>query len=64
MLNSLKYLRPYLARYKWKYLAGGIFVLLTNAFRITNQSIVQQAIDYLQKDFHLSQLAIYSALMV
>ena len=64
MLNSLKYLRPYLARYKWKYLAGGVFVLLTNAFRITNPRIVQQAIDYLQKDFHLSQLAIYAALMV
>jgi ATP-binding cassette subfamily B protein len=64
MFETLKYLRPYITRYKWKYIAGAIFVLFTNAFRITNPKIVQHAIDYLKENFVLSKLGLFTALIV
>jgi ATP-binding cassette subfamily B protein len=64
MLETLKYLKPYITRYKRKYIAGAIFVLLTNAFRITNPKVVQHAIDYLKNDFVLGRLGVFTALIV
>lgn len=64
MLQTLKYLLPYLRRYKWKYIAGAIFLLFSNAFRIANPKVVQYAIDYLKNDFVLSQLGFYTILVV
>ncbi len=63
MYATLKYLIPYIARYKWKYIAGAIFLLATNVFRILNPKIVQQAIEYLA-DFSLGQLGWYTILIV
>ncbi|RMG65166.1 MAG: ABC transporter ATP-binding protein [Calditrichaeota bacterium] len=64
MLRSLLYLLPYLRRYRWKYVAGALFVVLTNIFRIINPRLVQQAIDYLKSEFHLSRLGLYAGLIV
>lgn len=64
MLRTLKYLSPYIRRYKWKYIAGAIFLLFSNAFRIVNPKVVQYAIDYLNKEFVLSHLGLYSILVV
>lgn len=64
MFQTLKYLLPYLRRYKWKYIAGAIFLLFSNAFRIANPKVVQHAIDYLKNDFVLSQLGFFTILVV
>ncbi len=64
MIQALKYLYPYIRRYQKKYIWGGLFVLLTNGFRILNPRVVQQAIDYLKYHFSLKELAGYAALIV
>ncbi len=64
MLETLKYLKPYIARYKWKYIAGVLFLVFTNIFRIANPKVVQYAIDYLRETFVLSQLAGFAGLIV
>lgn len=64
MINSLSYLLPYVKRYKWKYIAGAIFVIITNVFRIVNPRVVQKAIDLLKAEFSLTQLGYYAVLIV
>lgn len=64
MIETLKYLIPYIKRYKLKFIAGTIFVIFTNIFRILNPKIVQIAIDYLKSEFSLSKLGIYASLIV
>ena len=64
MIETIRYLAPYLRRYKAKYIAGALFLVCTNAFRISNPRVVQNAIDYLTENFVFSQLAIFSALIV
>lgn len=64
MLETLRYLAPYLRRYRVKYLVGGVFLLATNAFRIANPRIVQTAVDYLKSDFVLERLGLYTAAIV
>ncbi len=64
MFKSLKYLLPYIARYKKKYIAGVFFVLMTNLFRISNPKVIQNAIDYLKDTFNLTDLAFYASLLV
>lgn len=64
MLEAIRYLKPYLGRYKVKYLAGVVFLLLTNSFRIANPRVIQNAIDYLKEQFSLEQLSIYALLVV
>ena len=63
-MKSLKFLIPYVARYKWKYIAGAVFVLFTNIFRIWNPRIVQHAVDLLKSQFELSDLAYYSGIII
>ncbi|NOX38285.1 MAG: ABC transporter ATP-binding protein [Calditrichaeota bacterium] len=64
MIQTIRYLYPYIRRYKNKYLLGVLFVLLTNVFRIINPRVVQQAIDYLKQEFSLKELAVYATLVV
>lgn len=64
MIETIRYLYPYLSRYKWKYVAGAVFVLLTNLFRIANPRVVQLAIDYLKDSFSLKTLGGYAGLIV
>ena len=64
MIETLKYLIPYIKQYKLKFIAGTIFVIFTNIFRIINPRIVQNAIDYLKSEFSVSKLAIYASLII
>lgn len=64
MIDMLRYLLPYIARYRWKYLLGGVFLLGANIFRVINPKVVQHAVDYLKSRFSLDQLAVYSGLIV
>lgn len=64
MIETLKYLIPYIKQYKLKFIAGTIFVVFTNIFRIINPRIVQNAIDYLKSEFSISKMAIYASLIV
>jgi ATP-binding cassette subfamily B multidrug efflux pump len=64
MIETLKYLIPYIKQYKLKFIAGTIFVIFTNIFRIINPRIVQNAIDYLKNEFSVSKLAIYASLII
>ena len=63
-MKSLKFLIPYVARYKWKYIAGAVFVFFTNVFRIWNPRVVQHAIDLLKSQFGLYDLAYYSGFII
>jgi ATP-binding cassette subfamily B protein len=64
MLNTFKFLIPYLKRYRIKYIAGVFFLLFTNAFRMANPKVVQYSIDYLKQNFVLSDLAKYAGLII
>ncbi len=64
MKETLHYLAPYLKRYRWQYLGGAVFVVLTNVFRIINPRIIQHAVDYLKSDIELQRLVIYGGLIV
>jgi len=64
MKETLRYLAPYIARYKWKYLAGVVFLLCTNFFRISNPRVVQYAIDYLKSEFAINTLALLAGLII
>lgn len=64
MFKTLKYLAPYIVRYKWKYIVGALFVICTNIFRIANPRVVQSAIDYLKTEFSISRLALYASAIV
>ncbi|MEL6820601.1 MAG: ABC transporter ATP-binding protein [Calditrichota bacterium] len=64
MKETLRYLAPYIARYKWKYIAGVVFLLCTNFFRISNPRVVQYAIDYLKSEFSINTLALLAGLII
>ncbi|MGH1364284.1 MAG: ABC transporter ATP-binding protein [Calditrichia bacterium] len=64
MKETLRFLAPYIARYKWKYIAGAIFLLFTNLFRISNPRVVQYSIDYLKTEFSISYLALVASAIV
>lgn len=64
MIQTLKYLIPYLKQYKVKYIVGAVFVIFTNIFRILNPRVVQNAIDYLKTEFTISKLGLYAALVI
>lgn len=64
MIETLKYLIPYLKRYKRQYIVGTVFVIFTNVFRILNPRVVQNAIDYLKTEFSLSRLGLYASLVI
>ncbi|HQU70921.1 MAG TPA: ABC transporter ATP-binding protein [Calditrichia bacterium] len=61
MIEALQYLRPYLKRYRVKYILGVVFILAANGFRIANPRMVQEGIDYLKGDFQLSHLGLIAA---
>ena len=64
MIQTLKYLIPYLKQYKVKYIVGTVFVIFTNIFRIANPRVVQNAIDYLKTEFTISKLGLYASLII
>lgn len=64
MIETFKYLTPYIQRYKRKYILGILFVIFTNVFRIANPRIVQNAIDYLKSEFSLTQLGWFGSAIV
>ncbi len=64
MKDTIRYLYPYLKRYRLAYLGGALFVLLTNLFRMINPRIVQQAVDYLKGPIQFRQVMLYAGLIV
>lgn len=58
------YLKKYLLKYRWKFILGAIFVLMTNAFRVAAPRVVQSAIDTLKSTFHLSQVGNDALLLI
>jgi ATP-binding cassette subfamily B protein len=44
-MKHLKYLNKYLIKYKWKILAGALFVLLSNIFRVWQPKVIRDAMD-------------------
>ena len=55
MLNTFKFLIPYLKRYRIKYIVGVVFLLFTNIFRMANPKVVQYSIDYLKHHCRLTR---------
>ncbi len=64
MKETLRYLYPYLKRYRWQYGSGALFVILTNMFRIINPRIIQHAVDYLKQEIAYHRLIHYAALII
>jgi ATP-binding cassette subfamily B multidrug efflux pump len=58
------YLKKYLLRYRWKFLLGTFFVVLTNIFKVINPKVVQRAVDTLSTDFNLNQIEFYAFLII
>lgn len=52
----LHYLGKYLRKYRWMYISGALFVVLTNLFRVIGPRIVQHAIDLLKPPISFSFL--------
>jgi ATP-binding cassette subfamily B protein len=57
-------LKEYILRYRWKFIWGAVFVIITNIFRVINPKIVQWAIDLLQDSFQMSHLRNAAILIV
>lgn len=64
IIRILIYLKDYLLRYRWKFITGIIFVILTNIFRVINPRIVQRAIDLVGKNFQMSQIRNYALMII
>ena len=64
MKETIRYLYPYLKKYRLAYLGGALFVLLTNLFRMINPRIVQHAVDYLKGAIQLQQVIWYAGMIL
>lgn len=63
-MKSLKTLLPYFAKYKWKTLAGFLFILLANLFKTYNPVVVRDAINELTHQLGISTTVDMNALAV
>jgi ATP-binding cassette subfamily B multidrug efflux pump len=57
-------LKEYILRYKWKFILGAAFVILTNIFKVINPRVVKNAIDLLQTSFHFTDVRTAAILIV
>ena len=64
IIKVLLYLKEYVLKYKWKFILGSFFVILTNIFKVINPRIVKRAIDALETNFELSQIYQYAIMIV
>jgi ATP-binding cassette, subfamily B, multidrug efflux pump len=62
--KSLRPLFPYLKKYRWSYLAGGICVLLSNGIWILFPQIIKRAIDDLRSGVTRDKLLLYALLVL
>jgi ATP-binding cassette, subfamily B, multidrug efflux pump len=62
--KSLRPLFPYLKKYRWSYLAGGICVLLSNGIWILFPQIIKRAIDDLHSGVTRDKLLLYALLVL
>jgi ATP-binding cassette, subfamily B, multidrug efflux pump len=66
-MKSLKSLLPYFAKYKWKTLAGVLFILLANLFKTYNPVVVRNAINELVHELGVSDginLSVFSTVIL
>lgn len=64
MLTQLKPLAPYLWRYRWGLVVGGITVLLNNGIWILFPQVIRRAIDSLNEGVTREKLLTYALLLV
>ncbi len=64
MLRDLLPLKPYLARYRKRYVLGFLALVLSQASRINLPLIIKAAIDSLSRDTTSSRLLFYAALLL
>ena len=64
MLKSLRPLAPYLWKYRWPLIAGGVCVLVNNGIAVLFPQVVRWAVDALALGITRQQLLRYSELMV
>lgn len=63
-MKALVRLRPYLLRYKSRYLWGSLFVLLTSVFTLLAPLILKRAVDELRGGGLTYPLSVYAAVLV
>lgn len=54
-MRELKYLNKYLLKYKWHFLLGTIFVIISNIFQIIPAMLVRDAINYVVDNLNIYQ---------
>ncbi|RAW03053.1 ABC transporter ATP-binding protein [Pseudochryseolinea flava] len=54
-MRELKYLNKYLFKYKWHFLLGTIFVIISNIFQIIPAMLVRDAINYVVDNLNIYQ---------
>ncbi len=59
-LDQLRSLAPYLARYKKRFLIGGLFVLMTNAVGLMQPLLIRAAVDSLANNVQFNTLVMYA----
>ncbi len=64
MLKSLKPLFPYLWKYRWPLVAGGVCVLLNNGIWILFPQVIRRAVDSLNTGITREKLLTYSLLLI
>jgi ATP-binding cassette subfamily B multidrug efflux pump len=62
--KSLRPLFPYLKKYRWSYLAGGICVLLSNGIWVLFPQIIKRAVDDLHSSVTREKLLLYAGLVL
>ena len=58
------YLKKYIQKYIWWYIAGGVFIIARTIVASLSPKYVQEAIDYLSDDFNESVLFQYLAIII
>jgi ATP-binding cassette, subfamily B, multidrug efflux pump len=56
-MHELKYLNKYLLRYKWRFLLGILFIILSNLFKVHTAQVINDAISSMQSTASLIQEA-------
>jgi ATP-binding cassette, subfamily B, multidrug efflux pump len=64
LLKNLGPLFPYFRKYRWSYIAGGLFVLLQNCAAVLFPLVIQRAVDRLNVGVSRHQLVIIAAALL
>lgn len=55
-MKELAFLNKYFVKYKWRFLAGFVFVALSNYFRVLQPQMIREALDLVVENINLYQL--------